>query len=290
MSVVVNGPPQGVDDAYSLPEDTTWNVGAPGVLGNDTDPNGDPLTAVLLAAPSHAATFALNANGSFSYRPTSNYFGPDSFTYNVCDPDVCDPTPPTTVNLTITPVEDPPVAVDDAASTAEDLPVNIPVLANDGDPDGDPLTITDIPNLPGNGTATINDNGTPGNPGDDYIRYTPGLDFFGSDSFDYTIDDSHGGTDTATVTITVTPVNDPPRANDDYYRTDVDTPVARSAPGLLGNDIEPDGQPMTAQPDSGMSAQGGPTRSPQMARSTSHLPPGIMVPTPSPTRRAMTPC
>ena len=249
MSVVVNGPPSGVANAYSLVEDTTRVVAAPGVLGNDTDPNGDPLTAYLWIGPTHDLSFVFNADGSFSYQPTSNYVGSDSFTYNVCDPDVCDPTPPTTVTLTITPIQDPPIAVDDGSllvplPTTEDTPLNVPVLANDFDPDGDPLSIDSVDN-PSHGDAVIYDNLTPLDPTDDFIRYTPDADFNGDDEFDYTIS-AIGGTDTATIYVTVTPENDPPNAVDNWYLTDVDEPVTRSAPGLLGNDIEPDGEAMTA--------------------------------------------
>jgi len=253
VSVLVNGPPNGVDDSYSLGEDTTYSELAPGVQGNDTDPNGDPLTVWLLGAPSNGVLLGspgcptgLCADGSFSYRPTLDYAGPDSFTYTVCDPDICDPTPPATVNLTILSDQDPPDAVDDdAGSILEDTPVDVFVLLNDSDPDGDMLRIVSVANPP-HGTAVIRDNGTPGNTGDDFIRYTPDWDYFGTDAFVYTIGDGNGGFDTATITVTISPVNDPPHANDDWYRTDVDTPVVRSAPGLLGNDPEPEGQPKTA--------------------------------------------
>src|SRR5207244_150060 len=84
-------------------------------------------------------------------------------------------------------------------------PVSVHVLANDSDPDGDPLTITDM-SSPTDGTAVLNDNGTPDDPTDDFIVYTPGPGFPGYDSFSYTIDDGQGGTDVALVSITYTPV------------------------------------------------------------------------------------
>ena len=258
VSVVVNGPPEGVDNAYSLQEDSIRVVGAPGVLGNDTDPNGDPLTGWLIGAPSNgdlltsvACPTGLCADGSFRYDPDPNYVGSDSFTYTVCDPDVCDPTPPTTVSLTITPIQDPPIAVDDGSTpppsslvTTEDTLLNVLVLDNDYDPDGDPLSIDSVDDPP-NGDAVIDDNGTPLIPTDDFITYTPEPDFNGDDEFDYTIS-AIGGTDTATIYVTVTPENDPPNAVDNWYLTDVDDPVTPGAPGLLGNDTEPDGEAMTA--------------------------------------------
>ena len=96
----------------------------------------------------------------------------------------------------------PPEATDDTALTDEDTPVDIDVLDNDSDPDGDPLTITAVTD-PAHGTAEPIDSDT-------RIRYTPATNFFGDDTFDYTVSDGNGGTDTATVTVTVKPVNDPP--------------------------------------------------------------------------------
>ena len=94
-------------DQYTLDEDTSLNVAAPGVLDNDTDAiAGDGLTAVLVSGPSHAASFALNADGSFSYTPVANYNGPDSFSYvandGIVDSNIA------AVSLTINSVYDPP--------------------------------------------------------------------------------------------------------------------------------------------------------------------------------------
>jgi subtilisin family serine protease len=85
---VDNQPPTAVADSYTATEDTPLHVAAPGVLGNDTDPNsGDTPTAVLDSGPSHAASFTLNADGSFDYTPEANFSGSDSFTYKAKDPD-----------------------------------------------------------------------------------------------------------------------------------------------------------------------------------------------------------
>ncbi|RKS42742.1 gliding motility-associated-like protein, partial [Gillisia mitskevichiae] len=96
-----------------------------------------------------------------------------------------------------------PIAVDDTASTNEDTSVVIPVLNNDSDPEGDPLTIINT-TTPSNGIVVINEDGT--------ITYTPNSDYNGEDSFEYTISDGNGGTDTAIVIITVNPVDDSPPA------------------------------------------------------------------------------
>jgi hypothetical protein len=94
-----------------------------------------------------------------------------------------------------------PTANNDTATTDEDTPVDVNVLANDTEPDGDTLSVVSVTQGT-NGTVSINPNKT--------VHYAPALNFFGSDSFTYTIDDGHGGESTATVNVTVNPVNDPP--------------------------------------------------------------------------------
>src|SRR5439155_2762215 len=113
----VNDAPVAVNDSYSTAEDTTLDVVATGVLSNDSDVDGDTLSAVLVSQPTHGS-LTLNSNGSFSYVPTSNYLGSDSFTYKAND-GLAD-SGIATVNITIGGVNDAPVAVDDSYSTAED--------------------------------------------------------------------------------------------------------------------------------------------------------------------------
>ena len=128
---------------------------------------------------------------------------------------------------------DPPLAVDDSATTQQNTPVTLRVLDNDSDPNGDPLTVTDVTS-PANGTATINPDNT--------ITYTPNTGFVGTDSFTYTISDGRGGTDTARVTVTVvTQLNQPPVAGDDRVTTSVGTPVTIA---VLQNDSDPDNDPL----------------------------------------------
>src|SRR5262249_1996917 len=79
-----NHPPAAADDSYATNEDTTLTVTAPGVLGNDTDSDNDPLTAVLVSGPVHGS-LTLSADGSFSYAPAADYNGGDSFTYKAFD-------------------------------------------------------------------------------------------------------------------------------------------------------------------------------------------------------------
>src|SRR5205085_11305343 len=133
-------PPSAANETDATAEDTTLLRSGPAVLANDTDVDGDALTAALVTTTTHG-TLSLNANGGFTYTPVLNYNGPDSFTYKandgVFDSNVA------TVDITVNAVNDPPVAVSNSYSTNEDttLVVAAPgVLGNDSDVDGNPLT------------------------------------------------------------------------------------------------------------------------------------------------------
>jgi VCBS repeat-containing protein len=236
-STVTNQAPVAAGDAFSTAEDTVLTVPAPGVLGNDSDPDGDPLTAVLVTAPSHGS-LTLNANGSFSYTPAADFAGSDSFSYRASDGTLTSNV--ATVAISVTAVNDVPVAAGDAFSTAEDtvLTVAAPgVLGNDSDPDGDPLTAV-LVRAPSHGSLTLNANGS--------FSYTPAADFAGSDSFSYRASDGTLTSNVATVAISVTAVNDVPVAAGDAYTKAEDTVLTVAAPGVLGNDSDPDGDPLTA--------------------------------------------
>ncbi|MEO8460173.1 MAG: Ig-like domain-containing protein, partial [Dokdonella sp.] len=206
-----NRPPVANNDAASTAMDTAVTIP---VLANDSDPDGDVLTVTLVGTPANG-TATLNGN-SVTYTPGQNFTGNDSFPYTISDGHGHSAT--ATVTITVTPIPNrPPIANNDAASTAMDTAVTVPVLANDSDPDGDVLTVTSV-GTPANGTATLNGNS---------LTYTPGPGFTGSDSFPYTISDGHGHSATATVTITVTPIiNRPPVANNDAASTAMDTAVS----------------------------------------------------------------
>ncbi len=148
------------------------------------------------------------------------------------------------------PPNNPPVAVDDSATTAEDTPVSIPVKANDSDPDGDPISITNV-GTPTSGTAALDPSGNA-------ILYTPAPNANGTATFDYTLSDGHGGTDTATVTVTVTPVEDPPVAVDDTATTPEDTAVDVE---VRANDTDADGDALTVT-SVGAAVNGTPTINP----------------------------
>ena len=120
----VNDAPVATGDSYELDEDGTLSVPASGLLGNDGDLDGDALSAVLVSGPSHG-TVALNADGGFSYTPNVNYFGTDSFTYRAVDPSGAESV--ATVSLTIRPMAEPPVALDDSYVATEDTPFSVVV-------------------------------------------------------------------------------------------------------------------------------------------------------------------
>jgi hypothetical protein len=231
-----------VDDSASTAEDTAVEID---VLANDSDPEHDDLTVTIRTEPDNGSA-SVRADGKVTYTPAADFNGKDSFTYEVADQggatDENGLTDEATVTVTVTPVNDAPVAVNDSATADEDAPVNVDVLANDSDPDGDALTVT-IGTPPFNGLASVQADGT--------VTYTPEADFNGQDSFVYEVDDG-GLAAQATVTVTVTPVNDAPVAVDDSARTDEDAAVEID---VLANDSDPDGDALTvtmrSQPSNG---------------------------------------
>ncbi|SDX76109.1 Ig-like domain-containing protein [Halobellus clavatus] len=238
--VLIDDPkgPTASDDTYSTPEDTTLTVSASaGVLDNDSDPDNDTLTAAVATRPTNGS-LTLYANGSFIYQPDADFAGTDSFTYNVSDGTITDTA---TVTITVTQVNDPPTAVDDSYTTPENSTLSVSasgVLANDSDPENDVLNATPVSD-PTNGSLTLNASGS--------FEYTPDQGFFGTDSFTYNATDGELNS-TATVTITITERNDPPTAVEDSYTTSENTALNVSAPGILDNDSDPNGDTLNATP------------------------------------------
>ncbi len=237
----VNDPPVANDDSAETDEDTPVTIN---VLGNDTDVDEDTLSVDSVTQPSNGTV--TNNTTDVSYAPAADYCGDDSFTYTASDGN--DGTDTATVSVSVECVNDAPVAEDDSAETDEDSPVTVAVLANDSDSDDDPLTVTEVSDPP-NGTATINL--------DDTITYEPDPDFCGQDTFTYTISDSNDGTDSATVTVEVACVNDPPDAVDDAYSGVEDTTLNVAMPGVLGNDTDPEAHSLSVSSYDGTSANGG---------------------------------
>ena len=164
--------------------------------------------------------------------PSQDFLGTDSFTYDVSDDNGGMDTAIVTVAVTLSGGNDAPVGVDDTTSTDEDTDIVIDVLGNDTDADGDPLTVDSVTN-PAFGPIINN--------GSD-VTYTPDADFNGEDSFEYTVSDSYGDMDTATVMVTVQAVSDAPVATDDEVTTDENTEIVID---VLANDSDADGDTLT---------------------------------------------
>jgi hypothetical protein len=190
----INKPPVATDDTYIAQRNTDLTVASPGVLSNDSDPDGNTLTVVVAnsqTTSTQGGTIVWNADGSFVYTPKTDFSGSDAFTYQISDGR--GGTDTATVNIS---VNAPPVAGDDAYNTLKGTPLPILIsnlLINDSDPENDSL-IFDSFTPPAHGVVVKTD-GT--------LTYTPDPGFSGSDTFTYEISDGKGGTDTATVTITV---------------------------------------------------------------------------------------
>jgi VCBS repeat-containing protein len=236
----VNDAPLAAADEYHTSEDAPLTIdAAAGVLANDTDSDGDALTAALVVGPA-SGTLTLNSDGSFNYVPNANFNGTDSFTYQASDGTVT--TDPTTVTIDVCSANDAPTTADDSYSLDQGTTLTIDaltgILANDSDPDGNSLTAS-VVSGPANGSLSLNSDGS--------FSYTPNAAFSGSDSFVYEASDG-SLTSQSTVSLTVNPVAQAPTAAVDYYSTGEDVPLVVGANmGVLANDISPDGGALTAE-------------------------------------------
>jgi parallel beta-helix repeat protein len=223
----VNDPPVARDDSATTVKNMPVIID---ILANDSDVEG-PVTLAGVSPAGHGLVL-VNPDGKVTYEPNPGYEGPDQFTYTAKDADGATDTASVSVTvLGVDPTDQPPSAGDDAATTNEDVAATIAVLANDSDPDGDPLTVIEV-SAPSRGSATINANNT--------IRYVPAPNANGSDSFTYTVSDGRGLTDSATVAVTVTSVNDKPTAAN--VRASLDEDTART---ITLAAADPDGDPLT---------------------------------------------
>ncbi|MCS0357469.1 tandem-95 repeat protein, partial [Vibrio diabolicus] len=183
-----------VADNATVVEDTPTIIK---VLGNDTFEGNDKVVSLDTNNGPANGTASVNPDGSVTYTPNDNYHGTDCFTYIVTSGGVSEST---TVNVDVTPVNDAPVANDDAATTQEDTAVTIDVLPNDTDIDGDELSIQSASVPETQGKVEIVDG---------KLVFTPAENFNGDAEITYTITDG-SLTDQATVNVTVNAVNDTP--------------------------------------------------------------------------------
>ena len=261
VSIVVNSinaSPVAMDDSYATDEDHLLLVSATGVLGNDGDPDGDPLSATLDAGPA-LGVLTLHPDGSFSYDPDGQFeslaageTATQSFRYTVSDGQ--GGTATATVTITIVGVNDAPSANTDTATAGEDdMTVAIAVLANDTDVDAsDTLTVssTDTAGTIGSVSITPDGLGLVYRPEGRFEHLAAGET--ATDTFRYTISDGQGGTATATVTVIITGVNDAPNGSGDSYTTAEDSALTIDAvAGVLINDSDVDGTALTAVLDGG---------------------------------------
>ena len=242
FTVVPNTAPTADNDSATTAEDADLTLAPSDLLTGDNDPDSDPLSIVVVTGPSHG-TLTPTDEGGLLYSPDDDYFGDDSFTYRATDGLATSNL--ATVSLTITPVNDAPIAVNDAYDVSEDgdliVSAALGVLANDSDIDtvSASRTVTVVENQGvQHGQLTLNSNGS--------FNYSPGDNFFGTDSFTYEVSDGDK-TDQATVTITVLAVNDTPVAVNDRYQIDVGEDLETSAfTGVLHNDTDSDFDSLTA--------------------------------------------
>ena len=214
----VNDAPVASNDAYSVDEDTSLSVAAPGVLSNDSDGDKDALSAAVVSNPSHGS-LTLGSDGAFSYTPEANFHGSDSFTYMANDGKADSNIATVTITVNATADNTSPVAENDSYSVNEDEVLNITapgVLENDTDAENSTLEVADNePSMtgtidpvsgPAHGTLILNADGS--------FNYTPDPEFNRTDTFTYKATDGEAESNEATVTITVTPVNDNPTISD----------------------------------------------------------------------------
>ena len=203
----VNDAPVLKNDSFSGYEDTpiTGNLFANNGNGVDSDVDGDTLTATAATITSTQGTAVISSNGDFVFTPTANYTGGASFIYSANDGNGQSRT--ATVNLTFAAVNDAPIARDDLLAGIINTNLTGNVLANnngygaDSDPEGNTLSVTSGTFSTAHGSVTISSNGN--------FTYTPTASYTGNDSFDYTLSDGQGGTDTGTMNIVVMPNGNP---------------------------------------------------------------------------------
>ena len=236
VQTLVNHPPVANDQSATTDEDTPLSITL-----TATDVDGDLLTYSVMTSPTHGSLSGSAPN--LIYMPGPDYNGSDSFTFRASDGMVSSNI--VAVSITVNPVNDPPMAVDDAYGTnrGHALTVVAPgVLNNDTDIDGDTLAATLISD-PVHGVLTFHSDGS--------FIYTPATNYVGADWFTYRASDGVSSSNVATVTLAVHWENSAPVAANDAYTVDEDQVLSIAIPGVLGNDADADGDALTSEMVSG---------------------------------------
>ena len=234
-----NDAPVAKTDAFTVDEDGAL-AEAEGVLANDVDVDGDPLTVELVSDVT-SGVLSLNADGTFTYTPDADFAGEDRFIYRTSDGTATSNL--AAVTITVKGVNDAPVAKDDgfdirqgeSLGSLELAPAG--ALANDDDVDGDPLTFV-LADGPQHGTVEVGPDGL--------VTYTPDAGFTGIDTLTYRASDGTAESNLATVTINVESSNHAPVAVDDVYSAVAGSILTVSSPGILANDTDADGDMLFA--------------------------------------------
>ncbi len=220
--------PNAADDAFITAEDTILNSD---VSVNDPAQGDGPSTYSAPVTTTNGGTVVMNTDGTFQYTPRANFEGTDTFTYTITDADGDVDT--ALVTITVNPVNDPSVPVDDFAVTNEGTPVTVNVIANDTDIDGNDATLVSATNGT-NGTTSVN-------PATGEVTYTPNPGFSGPDTFTYT--NSEGNTATVTITVNSTSSSGPTDLGDD---NPVPENLLRLDDGFIEGDINSEYNSVTA--------------------------------------------
>lgn len=246
QGLTTNTAPIANNDVVITYQDTPVNIN---ILANDSDPDGQIISVQIMLAPTHGTAVIL-ANNTIQYTPAPGYVGDDYVVYRLFD-DWKQPGNNALVAITVRAPNTAPVAVNDSyiasKNTTLNIPSNLGLFLNDSDDVSFILDTFDATSANG-GTVVVNTDGS--------FSYTPATGFVGFDTFTYTIKDTPGLTDTATVTIEVRDPNNPVAVNDGPYVTTRNQNISIAAPGVLGNDTTGVGS-LTAVAGTFPTAQGG---------------------------------
>jgi Bacterial Ig domain/Cadherin-like domain/Dockerin type I domain len=231
---VTNAAPVAADDSYTVRANRTLTIAAPGLLGNDSDADGDTLTVTSLQVAGLQGSVAATPDGQFVFTPTAGFVGNTQFGYTMSDG--LGGTATGVVHIAV--VNATPAVADDSYTVhaGQTLTIAAPgMLANDSDADGDTLAITSLQVAGLQGSVAASPDGQ--------FVFTPTAGFVGNTQFGYTVTDGYGGVSTGVVRIAVT--NAAPVAADDSYSVRAGQTLTVAAPGLLGNDSDADGDALT---------------------------------------------